>query len=104
MLVIKLVGDYSVGVTPVPIPNTEVKPYRVDGTAWETVWESRSLPAFKLHQKPVYYKRAFFVAHINRDSYNKKDINIRKVEYEYRVSVEPGAPRRVARVFRSGDE
>ena len=32
-------------VTPVPIPNTEVKPHTADGTAWETVWESRSLPA-----------------------------------------------------------
>ena len=32
--------------TPVPIPNTEVKLRLADGTAWETVWESRSLPAF----------------------------------------------------------
>ena len=37
-------GGYSVGVTPVPIPNTEVKPYCADDTAWETVWESRSPP------------------------------------------------------------
>ena len=37
-------GGYIVGVTPVPIPNTEVKSYGADGTAWETVWESRSLP------------------------------------------------------------
>src|SRR5206468_6659843 len=28
-----------------PIPNTEVKPATADGTARETVWESRSLPA-----------------------------------------------------------
>ena len=28
-------------VTPVPIPNTEVKLLRADGTAWATVWESR---------------------------------------------------------------
>ena len=28
--------------TPVPIPNTEVKPLWADGTAWVTVWESRS--------------------------------------------------------------
>ena len=32
------------GVTPVPIPNTEVKPSRADGTPRETAWESRSLP------------------------------------------------------------
>ena len=37
-------GGYSVGVTPVLIPNTEVKSYRADDTALETMWESRSLP------------------------------------------------------------
>ena len=30
--------------TPVPIPNTEVKLFSADGTAWEAVWESRTLP------------------------------------------------------------
>ena len=34
-----------VGETPVPIPNTKVKTYAADGTALETVWESRWLPA-----------------------------------------------------------
>ncbi len=38
-------GGHRSRVTPVPIPNTEVKPATADGTAWETVWESRSLPA-----------------------------------------------------------
>ena len=33
------------GETPVPIPNTMVKTKAVDGTALETVWESRWLPA-----------------------------------------------------------
>ena len=37
-------GGNSERVTPVPIPNTEVKPSYVDGTARETVWESRKLP------------------------------------------------------------
>ena len=32
------------GETPVPIPNTMVKPWTADGTALETVWESRWLP------------------------------------------------------------
>ena len=32
------------GVTPVPMPNTAVKPSTADGTARVTVWESRSLP------------------------------------------------------------
>ena len=30
--------------TPVPIPNTTVKTQTADGTALETVWESRWLP------------------------------------------------------------
>ena len=37
-------GGVAGGATPVPIPNTEVKPSRVDGTAGETLWESRTLP------------------------------------------------------------
>lgn len=32
------------GDTPVPIPNTTVKTREADGTALETVWESRWLP------------------------------------------------------------
>ena len=41
----KFAGGHRIRVTPVPIPNTEVKPDTADGTARETVWESRSLPA-----------------------------------------------------------
>ena len=37
--------DWGVG-PPVPIPNTEVKPYSADGTWLETTWESRALPDF----------------------------------------------------------
>ena len=43
---IKLVGVNCNEVTPVPIPNTEVKLVRVDDTWLETAWESRSAPAF----------------------------------------------------------
>ena len=32
------------GDTPVPIPNTMVKTWAADGTALETVWESRWMP------------------------------------------------------------
>ena len=35
------------GETPVPIPNTMVKPREADGTALEAVWESRWPPALK---------------------------------------------------------
>jgi hypothetical protein len=44
----EFLGDHSEGETPVPIPNTEVKPFNADGTAWVTVWESRTLPRLKL--------------------------------------------------------
>ena len=35
------------GETPVPIPNTTVKTEAADGTALETVWESRWLPVLR---------------------------------------------------------
>ncbi len=44
----RVFGGNSERVTPVPIPNTEVKPLSADGTARATVWESRSLPNFFL--------------------------------------------------------
>ncbi len=44
----KVSGDHSDRVTPVPIPNTEVKPACADGTWGETPWESRSSPEFIL--------------------------------------------------------
>ena len=41
-------GDYSSEVTPVPIPNTEVKLTCADGTA-DLLWESRSSPDFFIY-------------------------------------------------------
>jgi hypothetical protein len=41
-------GDHSGGETPVPIPNTAVKPTSADGTALATGWKSRSLPGISL--------------------------------------------------------
>ena len=38
---IKFAGEHTARVTPVPIPNTEVKPRWADGTARVTVWEIR---------------------------------------------------------------
>ena len=43
-----LAGDNSEEATPDPIPNSEVKLFCVDGTAWVTAWESRTSPAFFL--------------------------------------------------------
>jgi hypothetical protein len=41
---IKFLGGYTGGVTPVPIPNTEVKLSRADDTMIVRSWESRTLP------------------------------------------------------------
>jgi hypothetical protein len=48
----KFSGDYTGGATPVPIPNTVVKPSKADGTARVTVWESRSSPGIN-SKKPA---------------------------------------------------
>ena len=37
----QLAGEFTTRVTPVPIPNTEVKPRWADGTARVSVWEIR---------------------------------------------------------------
>jgi len=60
----KFSGDFVERVTPVPIPNTEVKPLGADGTAREAVWESRTSPGLFSNEKPaqgLYLERASFV-------------------------------------------
>ena len=42
----KISGDHGGGATPVPIPNTAVKPASADGTWGETPWESRTSPEY----------------------------------------------------------
>ena len=39
--ILKFAGEFTARVTPVPIPNTEVKPRWADGTARVSVWEIR---------------------------------------------------------------
>ena len=48
----QFLGGYAEGVTPVPIPNTEVKPLWADDTAWVAMWESRSPPGILLTNAP----------------------------------------------------
>ena len=57
-----LFGGHSEEAPPVPFPNTEVKLFSADGTAWETMWESRSLPnSFFLIKNPSALRgRIFF--------------------------------------------
>ena len=40
----KFSGGHTGGVTPDPIPNSEVKASWADGTAGDTLWESKSPP------------------------------------------------------------
>ena len=42
------------GETPVPIPNTTVKTQAADGTALETMWESRWPPDQKKKQQKLF--------------------------------------------------
>ena len=44
------------GETPVPIPNTTVKTQAADGTALETVWESRWPPDQKKIKENWFYQ------------------------------------------------
>ena len=46
-LIMILLVSMRLWETPVPIPNTTVKTQAADGTALETVWESRWLPDYK---------------------------------------------------------
>ena len=56
----KFSGDFVDRVTPVPIPNTEVKPVGADGTARETAWESRKSPGLiRKNARSDHNERAF---------------------------------------------
>ena len=47
IITLTISGGNDEGVPPVPIPNTEVKPFSADGTWLETARESRSPPDSK---------------------------------------------------------
>src|SRR5260370_24850845 len=55
----KFSGDFVGRVTSVPIPNTEVKPAGADGTARETVWESRKSAGLLIEGPLNSFRRAF---------------------------------------------
>src|SRR5690348_17935041 len=46
-------GDYSGGDTPVPIPNTVVKPSSPNDTAGAALWDNRTLPVSPPAQPPT---------------------------------------------------
>ena len=59
-LIYSFFGGTSEEVTPVPIPNTEVKLLSADGTARATGWESRTLPGIKCNPTPPEAGPGFF--------------------------------------------
>ena len=49
-------GDNGEGETPVPIPNTAVKPFSADGTWLDTTRESRTLPVTeRREERPLFF-------------------------------------------------
>ena len=54
-------GDNGERDPPVPIPNTEVKPFSADGTWLETTWESRTLPDSMKKGLTPYGAGSFFI-------------------------------------------
>ena len=55
-------GDNGERDPPVPIPNTEVKPFSADGTWLETTWESRTLPDSMKKELTPYGVGSFFIS------------------------------------------
>ena len=55
-----VLGGYCDRVPPLPIPNREVKPVSVDGTA--VMWESRKPPSFlKSSKKKIFFLELFCI-------------------------------------------
>jgi hypothetical protein len=79
-------GGHRRGVTPVPIPNTEVKPSTADGTARVTVWESRSLPGLFLQARCESVGPFFVYAAARRRAVYGNTTNARRKERAASVS------------------
>ena len=62
------------GETPVPIPNTMVKTWAADGTALETVWESRWPP--KLKKKKDRFRNETSDIQVRKDLTKKSEVPI----------------------------
>src|SRR3954465_4050873 len=61
-------GGHSGGETPGLIPNPEVKPSSADGTAPETVWESRTPPDINMTERAAWTGGPFCVVGHNEHS------------------------------------
>ncbi len=58
-------GGHTAGVTPVPIPNTVVKPRRADDTALVTAWERRSPPGLITKGAANRFAPFFFLPYVS---------------------------------------
>ena len=67
-------GGHSDRVTPVPIPNTEVKPASADGTWGVTPWESRTPPDFSREERPPTRWALFVVFGFEAPSFTRRSI------------------------------
>ena len=67
----KISGGYAEGATPVPIPNTEVKPLWADDTARVAAWESRSPPELITQKPRLINSDGAFVVCINKNNVNQ---------------------------------
>ena len=58
----------TVRATPVPIPNTMVKPYGADDTAREAVWKSKLTPVYAVSTETALFRDSSMVEHsaVNR--------------------------------------
>ena len=68
------------GVTPVPIPNTMVKTRTADGTALETVWESRWPPNLK--EKRLRWRTAMPKLNINTGREGQQSLSANPISRE----------------------
>ena len=77
-------GDSIAGVTPLPIPNREVKTCGADGTACVGAWESKSLPGFFIKQQPIQFLDGLIAFKMSSD-YNiaKKSVTINKYRLQF---------------------
>ena len=83
LIPIRISGGHSDRVTPVPIPNTEVKPVSADGTWGETPRESRASPDLFLENPIVAFSgngvfRALFSVNQKYLSAQNTDITVKR--------------------------
>src|SRR5688572_30163842 len=86
-------GGHGGGVTPVPIPNTEVKPSSADGTWVERPWESRTPPSSHVRTDPQRWGSFVVLALPFTSHAEAPALLLRPRQARCGPPVEPGGPR-----------